>query len=248
MGFIPPELHGRPVIGVACCWRARWIAVRPSSSVAAVPSPAVDSSPPPFSTRTLFDPSYPHASGSTRRPPHRGADGRGADGAGPGVPDPPAAGHHRVALAERSRGGRGGNAVRSRAAGSSSTSSAQPMARRFEGERAWASEGWASIASQGTGVYVNWPMDAGQHRVQEAYGRGALRTAPTDQGSIRSRERVPLEPERAACLNDTVQPSGQMTSVFASSMPTSPGSSTYDSHGPGASSWPWAWIQSWSAS
>ena len=178
VGFIPPELHGRPVIGVACCWSGAWIAVRPSPSRCGGSNrqqwtslrPASSSSSRPSLIRATR-----MASGSTSKATNIAA-----------LTDDVA--DRLLAHAGQIQSGRSGIiAWQLGGAVAHMAEAATPFGSRgsgflvdilgatdgpsgFEGERAWAREGWASIASQGTGVYVNWLMDEGQDRVQEAYG------------------------------------------------------------------------------
>ena len=204
--FIPPELHGRPVIGVACCWSG---AVDRGEAIVEplrrFQSPAVDFvAPRPFvEHQTLFDPSYPHGiwvhSKATdiaaltddvadRLLAHASQIQSGRSGIiawqlGGAVA--------RVAEAATPFGSRGSGFLVDILGATDGPSG-------FEGERAWAREGWASIASQGTGVYVNWLMDEGQDRVQEAYG--------AERYARLQRIKARYDPENVFRLNQNVPP------------------------------------------
>jgi len=47
---------------------------------------------------------------------------------------------------------------------------ATDSAEGFEHERDWARDCWTALAPHHTGVYVNWLMEEGERRVREAYG------------------------------------------------------------------------------
>jgi FAD/FMN-containing dehydrogenase len=48
---------------------------------------------------------------------------------------------------------------------------ATDSAEGFEQQRDWARDCWTALAPHHAGVYVNWLMEEGEHRVREAYGQ-----------------------------------------------------------------------------
>jgi FAD/FMN-containing dehydrogenase len=176
--FVPPELHGELIVGVACCYAGPVEegerAVRPLKTLG---SPVLDlCQPKPYvEHQAMFDPSYPHgwwyyirscdvveltddviditAEHAMRiRSPLGGFPIWQLGGAVARVGDDE-------------------TAFSGRAAGHTFNISAiTATAEGFDEEREWARSFWSALEPHHTSVYVNFLMEEGQERVREAYG------------------------------------------------------------------------------
>jgi FAD/FMN-containing dehydrogenase len=68
----------------------------------------------------------------------------------------------------------------------------------FEQERDWARACWTALAPHHAGVYVNWLMEEGEHRVREAYGEQRY----TRLQALKRR----YDPENVFRLNQNIRP------------------------------------------
>ena len=194
---IPATLHGRPVVGVACCWSGRVHDGEPVlEPMRRFGPPLVDlvSARPFVEHQSFLDPSFPHGIWIHSK-----------------ATDVDALSDEVVELllmhAGRIRSPRSGIiAWQMGGAVARVDLEAMPFGSRqsgylvdilgatdgpegFADARRWAREGWSALASHGTGVYVNWLMDEGERRVREAYGAARyarLRTIKRryDQGNV----------------------------------------------------------------
>ncbi|MGH8827227.1 MAG: FAD-binding oxidoreductase, partial [Jiangellaceae bacterium] len=176
--FVPPELHGRLVVSVACCFVGPLDdgeqIVRPLRSVG---SPVLDAcqQKPFVAHQSMFDPSFPPGwwyyvracdvatldndvidimvdSGHQVRSPITSAGLWQMGGAVARVDDDATAFHGRSA------------GFRFNINGNSET------AEGFDAEQEWARAYWSALAPFHTSVYVNFLMDEGEERVRQAYG------------------------------------------------------------------------------
>jgi FAD/FMN-containing dehydrogenase len=176
--FVPTELHGKPVIGVACCYSGPVekgeAVVRPLKTLG---SPVLDlCEPKPYVThQSMFDPSFPHGWHYY----FRACDvGELSDGVidviseyGERIVSPITSvalwqmggAVARVDDAETAFNGRDA-AFTFNINGNSHTT------QGFEAEREWARAYWAALEPYHTGVYANFLMDEGENRIRQAYG------------------------------------------------------------------------------
>ena len=178
LDFVPPELHGRLIVGVVCCWSGDpeegEQAIRPLREFA---SPVLDlCEPKPFvEHQAMFDPSFPHG---------RWYYMRSCDVAEltdeviditvehsmrirsplTSFPIWQLGGAIReVGEEETAFGGRGvGHTF--------NITAATEGEEGFEQEREWVRGFWSALEPFHESVYVNFLMDEGQDRVRQAYG------------------------------------------------------------------------------
>ena len=176
--FVPPELHGKPVVSVACCYAGPVeegeAVVRPLKEFAAPvldlcePKPYVDH-------QAMFDASFPH----DRWYYMRACDvvelsdevidiavdhAREIRSPLTAFPIWQLGGAvARVADDETAFNGRG-------AGHTFNITGMTATADGFDGERDWVRNFWSALEPHHTSVYVNFLMDEGQERVREAYG------------------------------------------------------------------------------
>ena len=178
LDFVPPELHGRLIVGVVCCWSGDpeegEQAIRPLREFA---SPVLDlCEPKPFvEHQAMFDPSFPHG---------RWYYMRSCDVAEltdeviditvehsmrirsplTSFPIWQLGGAMReVGEEETAFGGRGvGHTF--------NITAATEGEEGFEQEREWVRGFWSALEPFHESVYVNFLMDEGQDRVRQAYG------------------------------------------------------------------------------
>ena len=178
LDFVPPELHGRLIVGVVCCWSGDpeegEKAIRPLREFA---SPVLDlCEPKPFvEHQAMFDPSFPHG---------RWYYMRSCDVAEltdeviditvehsmrirsplTSFPIWQLGGAIReVGEEETAFGGRGvGHTF--------NITAATEGEEGFEQEREWVRGFWSALEPFHESVYVNFLMDEGQDRVRQAYG------------------------------------------------------------------------------
>jgi FAD/FMN-containing dehydrogenase len=176
--FVPPELHGRLVVAVVCCWAGDLEegdkVIRPLRQFG---SPVLDlCAPKPFvAHQAMFDPSFPHG---------RWYYMRSCDVAEltDEVIDITVEHSMRIQSPLTSfpiwqlggairQIGHDDTAFNGRAVGHTfNVTCATENEEGFEQERTWAREFWAALEPFHTSVYVNFLMDEGQDRVRQAYG------------------------------------------------------------------------------
>ena len=204
--FVPPELHGEPVVSVACCYAGPLedgeAAVRP---LKAFDSPALDlCEPKPYVVhQAMFDASFPHdwwyymracdvaelsdqvidiaVEHSLRiRSPLTAFPIWQLGGA-----------VARIADDETAFNGRGAGHTFN-ITGMTGTSEG------FDLEREWVRNFWSALEPHHTSVYVNFLMDEGQERIREAYG-------PEKYDRLQALKRK-YDPENFFRLNQNIPP------------------------------------------
>jgi FAD/FMN-containing dehydrogenase len=178
LDLVPAELHGTPVIGVACCYsgpiETGEALVRPLRSFA---SPVLDlCQPKPYvAHQSMFDPSFPHGWHYYFRACDVGALSDGVIDVicdyGDRIVSPVTTvalwqlggAVARVEEAETAFNGRA-------AAFSFNINGNSRSAHGFEAEREWARAYWTALEPYHTGVYANFLMDEGEKRIRQAYG------------------------------------------------------------------------------
>ena len=204
--FVPPELHGRLVVAVVCCWAGDLEegekVIRPLREFG---SPVLDlCAPKPFvEHQAMFDPSFPHG---------RWYYMRSCDVAEltDEVIDITVEHSMRIRSPLTSfpiwqLGGAirqiddDDTAFNGRAVGHTfNVTCSTENEEGFEQERAWAREFWSALEPFHTSVYVNFLMDEGQDRVRDAYG-------PEKYERLRALKRQ-YDPENLFRLNQNIPP------------------------------------------
>jgi hypothetical protein len=176
--FVPPELHGRLVAGVACCYAGPVEeGERAIAPLKAFAPPVVDlCGPKPYvEHQGMFDPSYPHGWWYYIR----ACDVAELSDA---VIDVTVEHSRRIRSpltafpiwqqgGAVARVGEDETAFNGRAAGHTFNLSAiTENAAGFEAERDWSRSFWSALEPYHTSVYVNFLMEEGEERVREAYG------------------------------------------------------------------------------
>jgi FAD binding domain-containing protein/berberine-like enzyme len=176
--FVPPELHGKLVVAVACCWAGAIDEgekfVRPLKELG---SPVLDlCEPKPYLTHQgMFDPSFPHGQWYYFR---------ACDVAEMSDEVIDITVDHSLRIESplttypiwqlggaMSRVGEDETAFTGRTAGFTyNINATTATAEGFEAEREWARSFWSALEPFHTNVYVNFLMDEGEERVREAYG------------------------------------------------------------------------------
>jgi len=177
--FIPPELHGKPVVAVVCCYAG---SVEEGEEVIAplkaFGSPVLDlCEPKPFlEHQSMFDPSYPHGQWYYMR---------ACDVAELTDEVIDITVEHAMRIRSPltafpiwqmggaiSRVGEDETAFSGRGAGHTFNITAASAGRDgFDEEREWVRDFWSALEPHHTsGVYVNFLMNEGEDRVREAYG------------------------------------------------------------------------------
>jgi FAD binding domain/Berberine and berberine like len=177
--FIPPELHGKPVVAVVCCYAGP---VEEGEEVVAplkaFGSPALDlCEPKPFlEHQSMFDPSFPHGQWYYMR---------ACDVAELTDEVIDVTVEHAMRIRSPltafpiwqmggaiSRVGEDETAFNGRGAGHTFNITAATAGREgFEEERQWVRDFWSALEPHHSGgVYVNFLMNEGEDRVREAYG------------------------------------------------------------------------------
>jgi FAD binding domain-containing protein/berberine-like enzyme len=177
--FIPPELHGKPVVAVVCCYAG---SVEEGEAVIAplkaFGSPVLDlCEPKPFlEHQAMFDPSFPHGQWYYMR---------ACDVAGLTDEVIDITVEHAMRIRSPltafpiwqmggaiSRVGEDETAFSGRGAGHTFNITAATAGRDgFDEEREWVRDFWSALEPHHTsGVYVNFLMNEGEDRVREAYG------------------------------------------------------------------------------
>jgi FAD/FMN-containing dehydrogenase len=178
--FVPAELHGQLVVGIACCYAG---AVEDGERVVAplkrFSRPVLDlcEAKPYVAHQGMFDPSYPHGWWYYIR----ACD---VDVLSDEVIDITAEHSERIASPLTSfpiwqmggavaRAGDDETAFHGRGAGHTfNIAVATATATGFEAEREWARTFWDALRAHHTSVYVNFLMEEGEERVRAAYGPG----------------------------------------------------------------------------
>ena len=176
--FIPPELHGEPVVSVVCCYAGPVEegeqVVRPIKQLG---SPALDlCEPKPYTEhQAMFDPSFPHG---------RWYYFRACDVAELTDEVIDITVDHSMRIASPltafpiwqmggavGRVGEDETAFNGRGAGHTfNITGSTETAAGFDQEREWARSFWSALEPHHAGVYVNFLMEEGEERVREAYG------------------------------------------------------------------------------
>ena len=176
--FVPAELHGKPVVSVACCYAGPVDegekVVRPLKEFA---PPALDlCEPKPYvAHQAMFDPSFPHG----RWYYMRACDVAALSDEVIDI----AVDHSRRIRSELTAfpiwqmGGavarvpKEATAFNGRGAGHTfNITATTATADGFDEEREWVRAFWSALEPHHTSVYVNFLMDEGQDRVRQAYG------------------------------------------------------------------------------
>jgi FAD/FMN-containing dehydrogenase len=204
--FVPPELHGRLVIIVTCCWAGDIDegerVIRPLREFG---SPALDlCQPKPFvEHQSMFDPTFPHG---------RWYYMRSCDVAELTDEVIDIAVEHSMRIrspltsfpiwqlggAIRQMGG-DDTAFNGRAAGHTFNITAVTEDEQgFDEERQWVRGFWSALEPYHTSVYVNFLMEEGEDRIREAYG-----TAKHERLRALKRE---YDPDNLFRLNQNILP------------------------------------------
>ena len=204
--LIPAELHGRPVIGVACCWVGEHD--RGEAALAAMRrfgTPIIDlvSRRPFVEHQGLLDPSFPHGIWIYSKASDVAAL---SDGVLEVMLDHGARIRSlRSAMIAWQLGGAVARVGALDTAFSSTRSGylvdvvgATDSADGFDVERLWARECWEAMAPHRTGAYVNWLMEEGDERVREVYGEERYRRLQ----AVKRR----YDPENVFHLNQNIVP------------------------------------------
>ncbi|MGW4891668.1 FAD-binding oxidoreductase [Kitasatospora sp. NPDC004240] len=175
---IPAELHGRPVVMVVCCWAgAVEDGERMLRPLRAFGPPVLDlcRSKPFTEHQAMFDPSFPHG---------RWYYFKSCDVAALDDPVIELTAEHSARIGSPltsfpifqlggaiRRLGEDDTAFSGRSAGHTfNINGTTAAAEGFAEERAWVRGFWSALAPHHTGVYVNFLMEEGDGRVQQAYG------------------------------------------------------------------------------
>ncbi|MEK6276848.1 MAG: FAD-binding oxidoreductase [Actinomycetota bacterium] len=176
--FVPPELHGKLVVMVVCCYSGRLDegekVVRPLKSFG---SPILDlCMPKPFlEHQAMFDPSFPHGWWYYMR---------SCDVAELTDDVIDITVNHSMRIGSpltsfpiwhlggaMSRVGEDDTAFNGRSAGHTfNITSATDSAAGYDEEREWVRSFWSALAPYHSSVYVNFLMDEGEERIRQAYG------------------------------------------------------------------------------
>ena len=176
--FVPPEVQGRLVVGVACCYAGPVEdGERVVAPLKAFGSPALDLCvPKPYLThQAMFDPSFPHGWWYYFR---------SCDVAGLSDEVIDITAEHSLKIKSpltsypiwqlggaMARVGEADTAFSGRNGGYTfNINATTATAEGFEEEREWARNFWSALRPHHTNVYVNFLMEEGQERVREAYG------------------------------------------------------------------------------
>jgi FAD binding domain/Berberine and berberine like len=204
--FVPPELHGRLVVAVVCCWAGDLEegdrVIRPLREFG---SPVLDlCAPKPFvAHQAMFDPSFPHG---------RWYYMRSCDVAELTDEVIDLTVEHSMRIQSPlttfpiwqlggaiRQIGHDETAFNGRAVGHTfNVTCCTEDEEGFEQERTWAREFWSALEPFHTSVYVNFLMDEGQDRVREAYG-------PEKYERLRALKRQ-YDPENLFRLNQNIPP------------------------------------------
>ena len=176
--FVPPELHGRPVVAVACCYAGPVEAGEPVlRPLKAFGSPVLDlCEPKPYlAHQAMFDPSFPHGQWYYMR----ACDVAELSDAVIDITVEHAQ-QIRSPLTAFPIWQMGGAVARTndddtafngRGAGHTfNITASTATAEGFDEEREWSRRFWSALEPYHTSVYVNFLMDEGQERVRDAYG------------------------------------------------------------------------------
>jgi FAD binding domain/Berberine and berberine like len=205
--FVPPELHGEPVVSIVCCYAGPVEegeeVVRPIKELG---SPALDlCEPKPYTQhQAMFDPSFPHG---------RWYYFRACDVAELTDEVIDITVDHSTRIASPltafpiwqmggavGRVGEDETAFNGRGAGFTfNISGSTETADGFDQEREWVRSFWSALEPHHTSVYVNFLMEEGEERVREAYG-----AAKYDRLKALKRK---YDPDNLFRLNQNIPPS-----------------------------------------
>jgi FAD/FMN-containing dehydrogenase len=178
LAFVPPELHGKPIVGVVCCYAGPVEegekVVRPMKEFGSpvldlcVPKPYLDH-------QAMFDPSFPHGQWYYFR---------SCDVAELTDDVIDITAEHVMKIRSPltnfpiwqlggavARIGEDDTAFNGRGVGHTfNIGAATATADGFDEEREWVRNFWSALEAHHTSVYVNFLMDEGEDRVRQAYG------------------------------------------------------------------------------
>ena len=206
VAFVPPELHGRPVVSVLCCYAGPLDdgerVVRP---LKAFRSPLLDRcQPKPYvAHQATFDPAFPHGWWYYFR---------ACDVAELSDDVLDIVVEHAMRIVSPittvawfqmggavARVGESETAFNGRDAGFTfNINGNSQTAAGFEAEREWARAFWSALEPYHTSVYVNFLMDEGQERIGQAYGSGKLE-------QLKALKRA-YDPTNLFSLNQNIRP------------------------------------------
>jgi len=178
LAFVPTELHGKPVVAVACCYAGP---VEDGEAVVAplktFGSPVLDlCEPKPYvEHQSMFDPSFPHGWWYYMR---------ACDVSALSDPVIDIAVDHATQIRSPltafpiwqlggavAREPEAGTAFNGRGAGHTfNITSTTTTAEGFDAEREWVRSFWSALEPHHKSVYVNFLMEEGEDRIREAYG------------------------------------------------------------------------------
>ena len=178
LAFVPTELHGKPVVAVACCYAGP---VEDGEAVVAplktFGSPVLDlCEPKPYvEHQSMFDPSFPHGWWYYMR---------ACDVSALSDPVIDIAVDHATQIRSPltafpiwqlggavAREPEAGTAFTGRGAGHTfNITSTTTTAEGFDAEREWVRSFWSALEPHHKSVYVNFLMEEGEDRIREAYG------------------------------------------------------------------------------
>jgi hypothetical protein len=207
VSFLPVEMHGQPVVSVACCWCG---SIDQGEKVIGplrrFGSPLLDlCAPKPFlEHQSMFDPSFPHGWWYYMR---------ACDVAELSDEVIDIAADHSSRIASPltafpiwqmggavARVGEHETAFGGRAAGHTfNITSMTEGAEGFDTEREWARTFWSALERHHSGVYVNFLMEEGEERVRQAYGTQKYER-------LKALKRA-WDPENVFRLNQNISPS-----------------------------------------
>ena len=212
--FVPAELHGQPVVVVACCWAGdieegeRFL--RPLKEFG---SPVLDACvPKPFlAHQAMFDPSFP---------PGRWYYFKACDVAelndeiiditvehSSQISSPLTAFPIWQMGGALSRVADEETAFNGRSAGFTyNIGACTETSEGFDEEREWVRGFWSALRPWHQGVYVNFLGDEGADRVRQSYGACQVRPAPSPEAEVRPGQLLPAQPERTAELGEGGRP------------------------------------------
>jgi len=207
LAFVPTELHGKPVVAVACCYAGP---VEDGEAVVAplktFGSPVLDlCEPKPYvEHQSMFDPSFPHGWWYYMR---------ACDVSALSDPVIDIAVDHATQIRSPltafpiwqlggavAREPEAGTAFNGRGAGHTfNITSTTTTAEGFDAEREWVRSVWSALEPHHKSVYVNFLMEEGEDRIREAYGSEkydrlkALKRKYDPDNFFRLNQNIPLD-------------------------------------------------------
>ncbi len=207
LDFVPPELHGRLVVAVICCWAGSVEdgekAVRPMREFL---SPVLDLCQPKryVDHQAMFDPSFPHGWHYYMRAcdvaelsdeviditVEHASRIQSPQGTFP---------IWQIGGGAITRVDDDATAFNGRGAGHTYNLTAVTVTEDgFDAEREWARDFWSALEPHQTSVYVNFLMDEGEERIRQAYG-------PAKYDRLKALKRE-WDPENFFRLNQNIPP------------------------------------------